>query len=93
MLLKISVVQYVALGPQLKIIMNILLESKHNKLKYSLKIHVAFMFLSITVKLLFSNLSILLLVREKATMLDGPWSQMWSLVHNRGKQHEKKIKM
>ena len=60
-----------ALGPPLKIIiMHILPESKHNELKYSLKI--AFMFFSIIVKLPVPNLSILLVIREKATVLDGP---------------------
>ena len=60
-----------ALGPQLKIIfMNILPESKQNELKYSLKI--AFMFLSIIVQLPVPNL--LLVIGEKLTALDGPWS-------------------
>ena len=54
------------------IIMHILPESKHNELKYSLKI--AFMFLSIIVKLPAPNLSILLVIREKATVPDGRWS-------------------
>ena len=54
------------------IIMHILPESKHNELKYSLKI--AFMFLSIIVKLPAPNLSILLVIREKATVPDVPWS-------------------
>ena len=64
--------QYVVLGPRLKvIILNILPESKRNELKYSLKI--AFMFLSIIVKLPVPNLSILLVIREKATLFDGPW--------------------
>ena len=59
------------LGPRLKIIiMHISPDLKHNELKYSLKI--AFMFLSIIVKLPVPNLSILLVIREKATVLDGP---------------------
>ena len=52
--------------------MSMLPESKRNKLKYSLKI--AFMFLTIIVKLPVPNLSILLEIREKVTALDGPWS-------------------
>ena len=53
-------IQYVALGPRLKItqiiIMNILAESKRNELKYSLKI--AFTFLLIIVRLPVPKLSI-----------------------------------
>ena len=68
-------IQYVVLGLQLKIIqiiiMNILPESKHNELKYSLKI--AFMFLSIIVKVLAPKWSLPLVTREKATMLNGAW--------------------
>ena len=68
-------IQYVVLGLQLKIIqiiiMNILPESKHNELKYSLKI--AFMFLSIIVKVLVPKWSLPLVTREKATMLSGAW--------------------
>ena len=70
-------------------------ESKHNELKYSLKI--AFLFLSIIVKLPVPNLSILLVIREKATVLSscskvlGP--RMWYLVRDRGKQHEINFKM
>ena len=68
-------IQFVVLGLQLKIIqiiiMNILPESKHNELKYSLKI--AFMFLSIIVKVLVPKWSLPLVTREKATMLNGPW--------------------
>ena len=61
------------LGPRLKIIiLNILPESKRNELKYSLNL--AFMFLSIVVKWQVPNLSILLVIRKKATVLDGPWS-------------------
>ena len=52
--------------------MNILPESKRNELKYSLKI--ASMFLSIIVKLPAPDVSILLVIREKATVPDGPWS-------------------
>ena len=66
-------VQYVVLGPRLKIIMlNILPESKRNELKYSLNL--AFMFLSIVVKWQVPNLSILLVIRKKVTVLDDPWS-------------------
>ena len=66
--------QYVVLGPRLKIIISnfILPESKRNELKYSLKI--AFMFLSIIVNWQVPNLSILLVIWKKATVLDGPWS-------------------
>ena len=68
-------IQYVVLGLQLKIIqiiiMNILPESKHNELKYSLKI--AFMFLSIIVKVLVPKWSLPLVTREKATTLNSPW--------------------
>ena len=61
------------LGPRLKIIiLNILPESKRNELKYSLNL--AFMFFSIVVKWQVPNLSILLVIRKKATVLDGPWS-------------------
>ena len=66
-------VQYVVLGPRLKIILlNILPESKRNELKYSLNL--AFMFFSIVVKWQVPNLSILLVIRKKVTVLDGPWS-------------------
>ena len=68
-----DLIQYVALGPRLKIIiMNILPEEKHNELKYSLNI--AFLFLSIIVEMSVPNVGILLVIREKATALDGPWS-------------------
>ena len=65
-------VQYVVLGPQLKIILNILPESERNELKYAPNL--AFMFLSIVVKWQVPNLSILLVIRKKVTVLDGPWS-------------------
>ena len=69
----LSTVQYVVLGPRLKIILlNILPESKRNELKYSLNL--ALMFLSIIVKWQVPNLRILLVIRKKATVLDGPWS-------------------
>ena len=61
------------LGPRLKIIIsNILHESQRNELKYSLKI--AFMFLSIIVKWQVANLSILLVIRKKVSVLDSPCS-------------------
>ena len=62
------------LGPRLKIIiMNILPESNCNELKkYPLKI--AFMFLLIIMKLQVPNLSVLLVIKEKVTVLNGPWS-------------------
>ena len=63
------------LGPRLKIIiMNILPESNCNELKkYPLKI--AFMFLLIIMK--FQVPSVLLVIKEKMTVLDGPWSATW----------------
>ena len=52
--------------------MNILPESNRNVLKYPMKI--AFMILSTIVKLQVPNSSILLVIRKKATVLDGPGS-------------------
>ena len=65
------------LGPRLKIIiMNILPESNCNELKkYPLKI--AFMFLLIIMKFQVPDLSVLLVIKEKMTVLDGPWSATW----------------
>ena len=61
------------LGPRLKIsLSNILPESKRNELKYSLNL--AFMFFSVVVKWQVPNLRILLVIRKKVTVLDGPWS-------------------
>jgi len=66
-------VQYVVLGPRVKVInLNILPESSCNKLKYSLKI--AFIFLSIILKFQVLDINILLGIRKKATIFDGPWS-------------------
>ena len=66
-------VQYVVLGPRVKVInLNILPESTCNELKYSLKI--AFMFLSIILKFQAPDINILLGIRKKATVFDGPWS-------------------
>ena len=66
-------VQYVVLGPRVKVInLNILHESSCNELKYSLKI--AFMFLSIILKFQVPDINILLEIRKKATVFDGPWS-------------------
>ena len=68
-----NTVQYVVLGPRLKVInLNILPESSCNKLKYSLKI--AFMFLSIILKFQVPDVNLLLAIRKKATVFDGPWS-------------------
>ena len=68
-----KVVQYVVLGPRVKVInLNILPESSRNELKYSLKI--AFMFLSIILKFQVPDINILLGIRKKATVFDGPWS-------------------
>ena len=64
-------IQYVVLGPRLKVInLNILPESSRNELKYSLKI--AFMFLSIILKFQVPDINILLGIRKKATVFDGP---------------------
>ena len=66
-------VPYVVLGPRVKVInLNILPESSRNELKYSLKI--AFMFLSIILKLQVPDVNVLLGIRKKATVFDGPWS-------------------
>ena len=66
-------IQYVVLGPRLKVInLNILPESSRNELKYSLKI--AFMFLSIILKFQVPDINILLGIRKKAIVFDGPWS-------------------
>ena len=74
-------VQYVVLGPWLKvIILNILPESRHNELKYSLKI--AFMFLSIILKCQVSHINILLGIRKRDRF-------RWSLYCNSGKQRQK----
>ena len=60
------------LGLRLKVInLNILPESSRNELKYSLKI--AFMFLSIILKFQVPDSNILLGIRKKATVFDGPW--------------------
>ena len=61
------------LGPRLKVInLNILPESSRDELKYYLKI--AFMFLSIILKFQVRDINILLGIRKKATVFDGPWS-------------------
>ena len=61
------------LGPRVKVInLNILPESSRNELKYSLKI--AFMFLSIILKFQVPDINILLAIRKKATVFEGPWS-------------------
>ena len=61
------------LGLGLKVInLNILPEPKRNELKYSLKI--AFMFLSIILKFQVLDINILLGIRKKANVFDGPWS-------------------
>ena len=66
-------VQYVVLGPRLKVInLNIFPESSRNELKCSLKI--AFMFFSIILKFQVPEINILLGIRKKATVFDGPWS-------------------
>ena len=66
-------VQYVVLGPRLKVInLNILPESSLNELKYSQKI--AFMLFSIILKFQVPDINILLGIGRKATVFDGPWS-------------------
>ena len=67
------VLQYVVLGPRVKVIhLNILPESSCNELKYSLKI--GFTFLSIILKFQVPDVNILLGIRKRATVFDGPWS-------------------
>ena len=88
MFLYISAIQYVVLGPRVKIIiLNILPESKRSKLTFSLR--KAFMFLAVTLKWQVSteNLNIFLVIRKKVTVLAGPWSanvvlgpRMWSFL-------------
>ena len=69
---KLNIV-YVVLGVQQDIvILKILPESKRNQLKCSLKITA--IFLSIIVKGQVPTLSILFVIRKKATVRDGPWS-------------------
>ena len=73
-------VQYVVLGPRLKVInLNILPESKCNELKYSLKI--AFIFFSIILKFQVPGINILFGVGKKSDCFRwslvrecGPWS-------------------
>ena len=61
------------LGPSVKVInLNILPESSRNELKYSLNI--AYMFLSIILKFQVPDVNILLGIRKKGTVFDGPWS-------------------
>ena len=68
-----SCVQYAVLSPRLKVInLNILPESSRDELKYSLNI--AFMFLSIILRFQVPDINILLRIRKKATVFDGPWS-------------------
>ena len=89
---KIYVVQYVVLGPRLKVInLNILPESSRNELKYALKI--AFTFLSLILKFQVPDINILLGIQKRRpfSMVLGP--RMWSLVRVSGKQHEKNVKM
>ena len=60
------------LGPSLKVInLNILPESSRNEVTYSLKI--GFMLFSIILKFQVSDINILLGVRKKATVFDGPF--------------------
>ena len=74
-------IQYVVLGPRLKVInLNILPESVRNELKYSLKI--AFLFLSIILKFQ---------VPDKYFAWNSKFR--WSLVRVSGRQHEKNANM
>ena len=67
---KLNIV-YVVLGVQQDIIiLKILPESKRNELKCSLKITVIFL----SIKWQVPTLSILFVIRKKATVRDGPWS-------------------
>ena len=71
--IKFISVECVVLGQRPKvIILNILPESKRNELRYSLKI--VFTFLSIILKFHVPDINILLGIRKKATVFDGPWS-------------------
>ena len=89
----IFTVQYVVLGPRVKVInLNILPESSRNELKYSLNI--AYMFLSIILKFQVPDVNILLGIRKKASVFDGPWSaNLVLVVRVSGKQHDKDVKM
>ena len=77
---RIQAVQYVVLGPRIKIVMlNILSESKRHELKFSLKI--AFMLLTIILKWQAPNANIFLVIRKKGDRARGslvrecgPWS-------------------
>ena len=62
------------LGPRVKVILKLeyLTRSSRNELKYSLKI--AFLFLSIILKFQVPDINVLLGIRRKATVFDGPWS-------------------
>ena len=85
-------VQYVVLGPRLKvIILNILPESKRNELKYSLNI--AFIFPLIILRFQVPDINSLLGIRKKRpfSMVLGP--RMWSQFRDSGKQGEKNVKM
>ena len=67
----INPVQYLVLGPRVKIIiLNILPESKQSELKFSLNID--FIFLAIILKWQVTNLNIFLVIRKKVTLLAGP---------------------
>ena len=66
-------VQYVALGPRMKVVIsNILPASTRDELKFSMKI--AFMFLAIILKWQVPNGDIFLVIRKKVMVLAGPWS-------------------
>ena len=73
-------VQYVALGPRIKVVISIILPaSTRNKLKFSLKM--AFMFLAIILKWQVPNGDIFLVIRKKGDCARrplvrecGPWS-------------------
>jgi len=64
-------VQYVVLGPRVKIIiLNILPESKRSELKFSLNI--AFMFFAIILKWQVPNFNMFPIIRKKVTVLAAP---------------------
>ena len=95
-------IQYVVLGPRVKVInLNMLPESSCNELKYSLKI--AFMILSIILKFQVPNINILFGIHKKATVavaVAGPmsrqrkmiWGSRWQLSENDWYEHNIKGK-
>ena len=73
-----TTVQYVVLGPRVKVInLNVLPQSKLNELKDSLKI--VFMFLSIILKFQVLDIKILIGICKKVTVFRG--FVLWSATH------------